>query len=251
MTKTEITRELFESLNELNLTYVVASKYKNLPETIIGDIDIYVEDQDFDKAIEICKGLGLEKRQSLPKHIYLLKKVVRDPWTAFTTVFNSPRKIQHLIRNEQKRATGSEYSYHRNQKMVNDELMIDIRNNLAYKSLQDRTRIPVKSSVTNQFFKRRRPYNGFYVPAPCDELAHIISRQVFDKDGAFSHYYVNRCDELVETLRNDPEQNNQFRDLLCDIFYDTDKLIYDLIIRRKYDVILSELYRNRATDEIS
>lgn len=127
--------------------------------------------------------------------------------------------------------------------MENEELMIDIRNNLAYISPMDDSRIQVKPSITDQFFDRRELYNGFYVPSPCDELTHILCHCIFDKKGTFSEYYIDRCNELTKTVINDSEQHKQFKSLLSEVFFDADQLVYDMALEKEYNNILSELYQ--------
>lgn len=119
--------------------------------------------------------------------------------------------------------------------------MIDLQTDIAYESPMNGSKIPVDPSVTEGMLERRREKNCFYVPTPADELAHIIPHCIFDKNGEFSTYYVDRCDELFDSVQADEEQLRLFKELLDKVFFKAGQLVFDHVRENRYSDIRVEL----------
>jgi len=242
MTREPLER-LFHSLNDDRLSYVVARKYETLPAVPAdGDVDIYVAADEFETLLDSCERAEFENSaaSTASDSLALLDRAVRRPVTATTMLLQSPQTVFRLVRGD----TMHRQNY-QNRKLFCDGIMLDISNHLAYTSPMDETRIRVDPSIEQRMLDRRRRHNGFYVPAPVDELAHIVPHCVFDKQGDFSDYYVDRCDSLVQQLMSDGN-SSELRQLFSDLFYEAGDLVYDLVLSGEYSVIRSRL---RSFDE--
>lgn len=235
--------ELFHELNETDLPYVVPRKYDALPESTIdddGDVDIIFGESNFDYGVAVCKQNGfLERKSRMKNRKSLVSDLVTSPLSSSKTIISDP--IDALSRVLKGEVSTKSNSRHQNIKLYDDELMLDLRDNLAYKSPMNRKRIPVDTAVTEGMINRRRKHNGIYVPSPADELAHIVPHCLFDKKGDFSPYYQKRCEELLMTVQNDDEQKQLFDELLELIFYDASSLVYTKLQNQEYNSMFSEL----------
>jgi hypothetical protein len=103
----------------------------------------------------------------------------------------------------------------------------------------------VNPEAEKYFFETRTKANGFYVASPPCELAHLVSRIVFDYEqktgGEIPGYYVDRCDKLVKKVVDDKEHDKIFRSVLQQIYFDADELIYNLVTDGEYECIRSQL----------
>ncbi|WP_254543856.1 nucleotidyltransferase family protein [Halomarina pelagica] len=246
-TEGAILERLFDEFNERDVRYVVPRKYDLLPETPRGDVDIYVDAAEFETAIDVCERLGFETpttaRQSTLQPIVsnaaeLLEHAVRSPTEAAATLLRAPERVVQLVRPNTSHKQG-----YVNRKLQGGGVKLDLRNHLAYTSTSDGSQIRVDPSVERRLFDRRRLHEGFYVPMAADELTHLVAHCVFDKHGVFSGYYVDRCDALVEEVTADQRKDEAFRELLSDVFYGADELVYDSVTEGRYDAIRSKLFR--------
>jgi len=232
---------LFDELERQGIRYVVARKFEDLPETIRGDVDIYAPEDQFDDLLAACERLGfVERSSSLAGNVAgMVGRLAKRPRNATAVAVNSPSTVLRLARGE----SGSHKQNYRNVKRYQGELMLDLRNHLAYTSPSSGEQIRVDPSVEEQFFERRRRYEGFFVPSPPDELAHIVPHCVFDKGGKFPDYYVDRCDELFETVSSDSDWDRAFGDLLSELFFAADSLVYEAVAAGEYDDLRERLRR--------
>ena len=84
-------------MNENNISYVVLRNYENLPEKIIGDIDLLIDDQDFQKALsELDKKTKFKKPKQDSKIIELGTKGLKQPKKALKYVLR-PQDVKNLI----------------------------------------------------------------------------------------------------------------------------------------------------------
>ena len=235
---------LFDEFNDNEICYVVSRKYEDLPDVPDeDDIDLFVRNGDFEPALECCRAVGFESRgkgaSSRSGHLQRkAMEALRKPRVAIRKLSNSPKEIYHILTRDLKMTPLG----HRNVDMWGSGIHLDIRNNLAYRSPMDGSRIPVDQSVTEYLYERRSKVDNFYVPSHPDELAHIVSHCVFDKEGTFGPYYVDRCDQLVEELHANTDECDQFRELLDAIYYEAGDLVYELVRDGRYEDILDELY---------
>lgn len=237
-------RDLFERLDDRGVEYVVPRKYDDLPADTVdedGDVDIVFAQEDFRAGVAACEAAGFERNRSgVGSRLGLILTAVRNPGTAVRRLGSDPVAVARAVANG---GTPEGNPRHRNVERYRDGEMLDLRDGLAYRSPMDGTRIPVAPSVTEAMLARRRRRECFYVPTPADELAHVVPHCVFDKDGAFSAYYVDRCTTLFETVDADPVRRDRFRDLLDRIFFEAGDLVFDLVAERRYDEIRPALWR--------
>lgn len=231
---------LFVEANERGLEYVVARKYEQLPEAVSKDVDVQVRASQFDEYVRLCERIGFEHRSpSNVSHLSIIAaRAIKDPVKAVNEVLSSPKGVLRLLRGGH-----SHKQNYRNIRFKKDNLKLDVRNHLAYKSPSYDIRIRVDPAIEEQLLNRRRPFGQFYVPAPVDELAHIVSHCVFDKDGKFSSYYTKRCNVLWREVKSDSTSRDEFEHLLSLLFFDAADLVQELIDQGRYNSIRSELLR--------
>jgi len=234
---------IISALDERDIEYVVLRKYGSLPDKVVDeDIDLQVHNDDFEQALEICRSQGFENKHSTLYNVTdLIKRAINKPDEALYWIRNQPRELADLVLD-----SGSPYSKgasgYRSIKLTRSELMLDIKNHLAYRSPMNGERIRVDPFVERKLYERRQKYGKLYVPSPPDELAHVICHCVFDKEGTFSPYYQNRCDELIEEVREDEQFVNQYETLLEYLFFDAAELVATVVYEGRYNELLSELY---------
>jgi len=241
-------KDVFVALNEINATYVVPRKYEHLPERAHGgqgdDVDIIVSHDDFHESIVALKNIDYwessrsgETQPITEYYIDQIKKAIKKPME-LPKVFTDFERLKKEINppKEKEKTYG-----HLNTKLYKDKKKIDLRNNLAYRSPMNNSRIQVDPSVTTGLLERRERTNCFYTPSAADELAHIITHCIFDKEGDFSDYYEKRTTNLYDIVREDENQLHLFKNLLGEIYYDADELVIKLLNKGEYSKIRSEL----------
>jgi len=236
-------RDLFDRFEEREITYVVPRKYDDLPAATIdddGDLDVVVRSDQFQAGVELCESLGFAPRDGGDGgRVELVRKALHNPETAVSRLASEPFELVRMAVTGE--GSGGGNPRHRNVKRYRNGEMADLRDGLAYTSPMDGSRIPVDQAVTRGLLARRRRRGCYYVPAPADELAHVIPHCVFDKDGAFSQYYTDRCQSLFETVRSDPERRERFEALLELLFFDAAELVFELVAEERYPEIRREL----------
>jgi hypothetical protein len=242
-TKQKQIRSLFDGLNSGEIEYVVPRGHQQLPEkTPGGDIDFIIHPDSFDNALTIAKERGfLPKQSSRWKGIAQLGvKAFSRPRAAVQYVINSPKQAKKLLT---ARASNSIRSIGRGN--VNDwraykgSVMIHLRNHLAYSSPWRSGEYRVEPQVEEQLFKYSQVVDDVSIPSSPDELAHLVCRGVFDKEGEFPGYYVSRCDTLFEEMSKTERQ--RFKQLLSLIFLNADQFVFEHIVDSEYNTILSDL----------
>lgn len=241
-------RDLFLRLNEEGIKYVVPRRYDALPEDTIdgdGDVDIVLDPKMFQNGAKLCESLGFTANEDESDgRIGMIRKGVQNPGLALQVLKQDPKKlIGRIITGDSVGSGDSRNPRHKNRKLNRGTEVVDLRNNLAYRSPQRDVRIPVDPSVTEGMLARRQKNDCFYVPAPSDELAHLIPHCVFNKEGRFPRYYVNRCDVLFEQVESDEQQLRLYRELLREIFFEAGDLVFNLLKEGRYPDIRSELTR--------
>lgn len=234
---------LFTDFESSNLTYVVPRGHQQLPHrTPGGDIDFIILPDHFDKAITIAEELGFhpKKLSRLRSIVKLGKKGILAPQTAFAFVINSPTNALKMVSDH---VLGTPTTSHNSPvsdwRAHNGEVMIHLRNHLAYKSPWQGGEYRIHPDVEDQFFGHRKTLNGMSIPQAPDELAHLICRGVFDKEGQFPEYYENRCNELFNHMNK--SEKNRFRELLSLIFFNADDFVFQKVVNGEYRTILSDL----------
>lgn len=234
-------RDVFTAFDRNGLTYVVPRRYDNLPADSIdgGDVDVVLAPDDYRAAVDCCRSLGFSEPDDTGGRLRLYQLALAKPQKAASTVASEPKEsvLKVLTGN---RTTASN-PRHRNVQLTRGAQMVDLQSNLAYRSPLNGSKIPVDPDVTTGMLSRRRRTDCFYTPTPPDELAHLVPHCVFDKEGEFPQYYVDRCDELFAAVRADEEQLSLFRTLLSRIFYRADRLVFDLVAEGRYADIRREL----------
>ena len=234
--------QLFETFNNEEVVYVVPRGHTGLPEqTPGGDIDVIVREDHFDRAVDIVTEMGFAAKSSrLSELSNLGGKAVSDPIHALTYIACSPVNAISLVADKITGAVErSEHRYVTDWKGWNGDVMIHLRNHLAYTSPWEGGQFRVDPMVESDLFEYRRTSDTVSVPAPSDELAHLICRALFDKRGAFPDYYVDRCETLVH--ERDAGGSNRFERLLSMLFFDADELVYNHVVEGEYDSLLNDL----------
>jgi len=234
---------VWRAFDDRDVTYVVLRGYEGLPESIGGsDVDVLVADDSFDAAVSYCKRT-FEREESLALNaVGLASMVAANPQGVVRDVAASPTRAAAVAK---RRLVSSDVSSRQYVERSFDAagLTIDLANHLAYRSPMDGSKIRVDPAVEDDMFDNRVDRGAFYAPAAPDELAHLVCRGVYDYEGEFPERHASRCDALVEELRSDSERDERFRELLSELFYEADNLVYDLVTDGEYDAIRSRLRR--------
>lgn len=238
-----LVQNIFLTFNREDIKYVIPRSYRNLPKEVPGgDIDILVHANDFPDAIEISKGIGFVPKSRMSMLIDLLKEGYQEHQLVLNYLLTEPSILFNEIRNtvvdnEHGKVTSSYSEY----KGYNDGVMIHLMNHLGYTSPLNGQKIRVSPSVEQKMFIRSNQYGNFFRPSKPDELAHLICRCLFDKEGDFPNYYIERCDELWRVIRDDEELKNDFDELLSLLFFEADIIVRRMIQDSDYEDMKKEL----------
>lgn len=234
-------RDVFRALNDEEIAYVVPRRYDRLPEDTIdgGDVDIIIEPSQYRVAVDCCRSVDFSTEDDASNRLRIYRSALTKPKKVLRVFAREPKKSVWKILTGNGTQIGN--PRHENTQLYRDSQMLDLRNNLAYESPMNGSRIPVDPSVTTGMLTRRERVRCFYTPAPADELAHLVSHCVFNKYGEFPRYYTNRCDQLFRTVHSDSDQLELFEDLLEEIFFGADQLVFDLVAEKRYSDIREDL----------
>ncbi|RQG92062.1 hypothetical protein [Natrarchaeobius chitinivorans] len=239
------------SLSEDDISYVILRGFVDLPERVWGDdIDIFVHEDDFDAVFGVMEDAipGDPNRKAPIRE--QLSVALEDPRESVRRVLSEPKiVIDHLLirRKHQnldepdnkvklaKFAYGDSRSKH-------ETLRFDVWNHMCYSSPLHSGKYRVDPEIDRLMLRDRVQHNGFYVPSPPDELAHLVGRTVFyyNEDGPPS-YYMDRMNELRDTVLSNESQDEKLHRLLKLMFFDAWETAYLLIDERKYGSIRGEL----------
>lgn len=236
-------RDLFESFEQQGLPYVVLRGHEALPAGVAGsDLDLLVGPAVFKEAVELCSRKFDPAESTARGALDLLAVGIKQPRRAIAFTVDSPGEALAFVEKSLGTAEFSDRKYVQ-RTFVDGDLSVDLVNHLAYTSTLDGSMIRVDPAVEQAMLARRTRSDGVYVPAPPDELAHLVCRGIYDYDGVFPDRYERRCDRLSAVVRDDDSMDGQFRALLSRLFYDADKLVYELVATGEYDSIRDRLRR--------
>lgn len=248
---------LFELYDNNDIEYVVLRRYDGYPNIIPGDdvkkldFDMLVSENDFNKAIELGKGLEFTPRNNIgksgPRTSRLATKAVQNP----KKIITQPAKNLSLIAEATSISSGSvdpeetltpyelacknKYAY----KLKLGEVVLDLKNHLAHVSPMNGKRYRLEPQVEQKMLQRRIKRQPFYVPSPPDELTHLIAHSIFEYEGDFTKYYTHRCETLRDGLNS--EEDSIFREILEFVFFNASDLVYSLAMEGQWDSIRSSL----------
>ncbi len=236
---------LFKQLNNSGIKYVIPRGYKELPGSVPGgDIDVLIHADDYSDAISIAKDAGFKSNSKLLDIMGLLREGLQKPQLVlgyFITkpdiIYNEIREVFFDAETEQVTTSYSEYKGYEN------DVMIHFMNHLGYNSPLNGQKIRVDPSVEDAMHKRSTRYNLFVRPSKADELAHLVCRGVFDKGGDFPEYYIERCDQIWQSICADDQARSNLEELLSQLFFDADDLVFAMIRESNYDDLKKELIR--------
>ena len=206
--------EVFEKLNKEDIQYIVPRKYEELPKKSLGeDIDIIVNKKDFNESISVLNQIGFEDYERKLNYSLILKGL-RNPLKAIKVVFTNPQASKNLL--------GAYEKNIETKKLVKGDIILDLKNKLAYKSTSIDHRIPADPQLEKFLFDNsRRHKEVIKVPSIEDELTHIVAHCIFDKDGNFEEYYQERVKYLLKDADRD-----KVRSRLEKIFFKAEKFVY-------------------------
>lgn len=241
--ETVVIQELFELLNREEIVIVVPRGHGDLPESVPGgDIDVIVYPDDFSQTIDMIRDIGFKPPTKRKRAKNVVTPLINNPSRAASIALNKPKNALDFVEDQMKP-----------QKSINEEyaewkgrygtVIIHLMNHLAYRSPMNEAMVRVDPEVEKSLFKNRQLQNGIPIPAPPDELAHLICRGIFAKDGNFPPYYIERCDELAKAVLATPEMRDHFQELLSLLFFEADDLVFDLVSGSHYNQIKDELLR--------
>lgn len=247
----EVLLNYVDLLDEGDVEYVILRGFAELPEKIIGgDIDMYVKAEDFETAFDIAENTVPELRTRREPFLKQIRVALEDPWDSISRVLKHPRLIsKHLVRRE-KHKNLSEGDYrvkvgkfvYGDSKSKYDNLTIDMWNHICYSSPLLHGKYRTDPKVGELMLKDRIKHNGFYVPSPPDELAHLIGRAVFyyNEDG-LPEYYVERMDHLRKKVLDDQSFDDKFKTLLDLMFFAAGDRAYQVTEKGEFKDMREEL----------
>lgn len=232
--------ETIVKFHEENINYVVLRKYENLPEKAPDkdggsyDIDILIHPNNKDDTKRVMKQLGFSYgiQEKSKQHFGIYIKALKNPKKAIRYVISNPRKSKNLVMNN-----SGEYKFHYH----HGELLLDFVTEIRYKSPTGGM-IRVNPKIREKLLERREINSNFlYTPSPADELAHLVSHCLFDREGQFSNYYKNRCSDLVDIIKESAELSEQFKEILSWTFFAASEFMYSEIMAKNFDELLGRL----------
>lgn len=233
--------EIFTSLAERDIRYVVLRGHETLPSSVQGsDIDLFVDPTSYDDALPVFTRHFEPAESILAGVLELAALGVTHPRRAVELAVGSPRDVADFVK---KSLTTNDFSSRQyvERTFSDGSLTFHLVNHLAYTSPMYGSQIRVDPEVEAAILERRVERDGFYIPSKPDELAHLVCRGVFDYHGEFPARYRSRCDELFEAVRSREDLDEQFSTLLSRLFYDADSVVYQSVSAGEYDAILSRL----------
>lgn len=244
----KIITDFFKALNMSDIKYVVVRGYRNLPESVPGvDIDIFVHESDFTKSVNLVDDLGFivngDQANRVKQVLNVGSKALRQPGKAVNKAVSDPVGTVKMVTGSTQKSESFSRGY-RETKRVKSGVHIHLFNHLAYMSTLNRSMIRVDPSV-EEGMAERRIKNGsiFATPSPPDELAHLVCRGVFDKEGNFPDYYINQCDDLWSSVQQSEQHLNTLDNILNNIFFQADVIVKNAIENSSYGALREDLLR--------
>ncbi|WP_396612040.1 hypothetical protein ACH9L7_01800 [Haloferax sp. S1W] len=228
----------FSKLDDHDITYVVLRKYEHLPDYVPSDIDLLVDADEFDFAVELAEHVGFERPTNAKKPQPLLKKLRTRPLSVAKTVISSPEALVEALFGSREVDAG-DYELRQRQ---SGAVKLDMVNHLRFPERGGRT---VPLAVEELMLDRRKRYEEWYVPSPPDELAHIIVHCLVDYDRTFPEYYVGRYTRLRKQVFSDPTYEAQFKELLELFFGEEARTVFDTLSTADPDSITEPLLVER------
>ncbi|WP_137284594.1 nucleotidyltransferase family protein [Halorussus salinisoli] len=245
-------REIIEQFNSQGVEYMFLKGWEGLPQFTTGnDIDMFIKAEDFDQALSICDSHGLDR--GITTH-GRLKGIAELGFKAVTTHRDqakqlvgeqNPSEIMKKLLYPSYNIKKENPEYKAKAGLHYRELKLDITNHLIYRQAMGENKQRVNPDVEQIFLENKMKINGFSVPNPPCELAHLICRGVFDynykDEGTFPDYYIDRCDELTEKIFKSEKYTVMLKTILNYLFFQASDLVYELVENGEYRQIRTEL----------
>ena len=192
MNKEKTIKNIFTELVSQDVKYVVLRNYDFiLTSSLIDDIDLLINSEDFSKAEKIFLNHSFD--------------LYYDSDVDYTYLYNS-RPHAHF--------TNKALDIH-----------FDVVQGLYYRSLDEEQWVPIASIFQERILKNRIKVNGFwgFQPATADEFIHLACHAIYDKKKLSEKYFLRLNDLLIksdsDSLKND----------LKHVFYSYGKFFYEKI----------------------
>lgn len=233
--------DVFERLRDRRVPYVVLRGYDDLPDRIKGsDVDLLVDAGRFDDAVEAIRARFAPSEPRLANALDIVEFGARNPLIGVRTLLESPEEVARYVRrNLVATEVGGRNYIERT--FEHEGLVVHLVNHLTYVSPMNGDRFRVAAEVDGGLLERRIDHGDFFVPAPPDELAHLVCRGVFDYEGVFPDRYAARCDELRPAVFGDSRTEQTFKMVLSHLFYGAAPLVENLVRNGEYDSIRSRV----------
>ncbi|MFC7073162.1 hypothetical protein ACFQJ7_12130 [Halovenus rubra] len=241
-TEQQIIRSIFSDFKDAGVDFVIPRNYQQLPERVDGgDIDIVIRPDDLGAAVEISERYGFERRSTAVSRIKgLARRVLEYPQETIRLIRSDPTIVYSSIKDallpdrDDFDELAAEYS---EKKREQGNVIFHFMNHLAYKSPKNGRKVRVNPLVEDLLYKRSEYVEGVPIPAPPDELAHLVCRGVFKYEGKFPDYYINQCDKLKQDVLSNPESHQAFTQLLSLLFFEADDTVLSHIEDSRYNQI--------------
>lgn len=229
----------FTHLDDRDIDYVVLRKYEGLPSAAPDDVDLFVDPAAFDRAVDVAESLGFgPERPASDDSASPVQGVLREPRKALRLARRLPYLVVKRLRQPPAQPADVEVVHRQF-----GEVKLDMANHLRYPEWGG-TRVP--GAVERQLLATRQRHGDVYVPAPADELAHVVAHCLADYRGRFPDYYVETIGYLLTVLDADLWERARFERLLETLYGDDAAAISEWVRHGEYDRLgeqSAKLYR--------
>ena len=203
---------LFNLYNRKGISYAVLRGHMFLPHGLVrngtGDIDVFIDESDFSKAILLAgqAGLSLKGKKTWLMPLYRLRdKAFWNPKIMYRWIKH--RHVQDFMK---PKCTTFNFK----------DIEIDLWNHVGHVSLLDKSIRRVDNALEQEMLKTRIFKNDlFYILSIDHELLHLINRVILDKQGDIPIYYQLRSLELIRKLVNNDSLIERFQRNLTKYYF--------------------------------
>lgn len=258
--QTDLITDFTERLSEEGIRYVILRRHEYLPKGVPGtqqkdfDIDLLIDPESFDQAIEIGLDIGLSKKDRISDSLtHLAYRATTDPKTAINKITDAPKELATLLIKSGSESAGLEGTKNSYEWVSSngyafpfraDGLPVDTKCHLAHKSPLDASRIRLDPRVEESMLSNRiKNDSGIYIPSPEDELAHLVTHIVFEYEGTLTQYYERRITELVDIVYSDCNKQDHLELMFSYIFFDAAQFVSERTEAERVEGLFDALMR--------
>ena len=235
---------VFDGFTRSNVEYAVLRGHESLPESTLGsDVDVLVAPADFERALDVPRRADFDTADSTAGNVAAIaREALERPRRTVQLLAADTRGTLAAVARTASPTRPTAHGY-RERSFAAHGVAIHLVNHLAYASPMNGQPVRVDPSVERQLLEHRRERDGLSVPAPTDELLHLVCRGIYDYEGTFPAYYVERCETLAEAVLSGTSAEERFDELLSVVFYRAATVVRECVETGDYDEMRPRLFR--------